>query len=144
MRAHTKTHRPRLQSKHTCQHHSCFVQAGTSAKQHSFSLRNNHSCLKCDFSLKTSGVKLRRGSVCEFSSAGPPALKSLQRPVSWTAHFNASVSGLGEGWPPLRGAHCHPPGQPHPLDTTLNHTLSFNQTFYDYVTFFFFLRYAAF
>lgn len=47
--------------------------------------------------LPSEGMRSRRatGSVCEVNSIRPPFLKSLQRPVSWTAHFNVSVSGLG-------------------------------------------------
>lgn len=53
------------------------------------------------------------GSVCEVNSIRPPFLKSLQRPVSWTAHFNVSVSGLGKkAWSGLFTRHtlsCNPP-----------------------------------
>lgn len=55
--------------------------------------------------------------MCVNLAAQPPRppLKSLQRPVSWTAHFNASVSGLREGWP-LYEAHTvtHPANPTHP------------------------------
>lgn len=41
------------------------------------------------------------GSAREVNVVRPSFLKSPQRPVSWTAHFNVSVCGLREGpdWP---------------------------------------------
>lgn len=93
--------------------------------------RNNNNKRNSTFIVFSLSKEMRceraTGSVCEVNSTRPQFLKSLQRPVSWTAHFNVSVSGLGEGlgWP-LYKAHTviHPPipttpPQPHPPPTTM-------------------------
>lgn len=68
------------------------------------------------FSSQDMWTERTTGSVCEVNGVRPSFLKRLQRPVSRTAHFNVSVSGLQEGqdWPLYKARSVkNPPTFPH-------------------------------